>query len=53
MVRWFAASIAACVVSSGVALQQSVPAKPPESICSRAAIGASGDRRQQESRADS
>lgn len=29
MVRWFAASIAACVVSSGVALQSQSPAKPP------------------------
>ena len=29
MVRWFAASIAACVVSSGVALHSQSPAKPP------------------------
>jgi len=29
MVRWFAASIAACVVSSGVALQSQSQAKPP------------------------
>ncbi len=29
MVRWFAASIAACVMSSGVALQSQSSAKPP------------------------